>query len=320
MNNPEFYETRKQIGTSDQIICLFVEFREDGDAPQYAVVVYDPLQDAWETLPDLPHFPGCYQKIPEYTECVSVNQRLVLIGGYNPTEEEDVNTVFIYDFSSAQWIRGADMPLFRTCGALSVSPEGLVYIAGGVDSDDNALRGAAVYSVEEDEWKLLPDMSQGRFNCYSEFRDGKFFVIGDDATEVYDPKRGAWTTIPKEEGTPTLDGGIFCSLGARSFSVHMQQGVMEYDSNEEAWRAVCPLPRAIEGLTSCVAWRDKIFVSGCVEGTGDEVFYMFTPPPVASVAGAQGESFGKWDAIVKPQHFHVDYVGSHIEFAVTVEI
>ena len=73
-----------------------------------------------------------------------------MIGGYNPTEEEDVNTVFIYDFSSAKWIRGADMPMFRTCGALSVSPEGRVYVAGGVDNDGNALRGATVYSVEKD--------------------------------------------------------------------------------------------------------------------------------------------------------------------------
>ena len=139
MNNPEFYETRKEIGTSEQIICLFVELSEDGDAPQYAVVVYDPLQDTWETLPDLPLFPGCYQEIPQFVDCVSVNQRLVLIGGYNPFEEEYINTVFIYDFSCAKWSRGADIPIFRTCGALSVSPEGLVYVAGGVDNDGNAL-------------------------------------------------------------------------------------------------------------------------------------------------------------------------------------
>ena len=83
VNNPEFYERRKQIGTSEQIICLFMEFLEYGanDAPKYAVIVYDRLQGTWEMLPNIPHFPGCYHKIPQYIDCVSINQMLVFVRG-----------------------------------------------------------------------------------------------------------------------------------------------------------------------------------------------------------------------------------------------
>ena len=324
MNSPQFYQDRKELGASQPLICLF-ELREH---LQYVVTVYDPLEGTWETLPALPHFLGCYHRIPLSFNCIAVNQKLVLMGGYNPEEQEDVNTVFIYNFSSGNWSRGADMPVFRTYGTLSVSPEGLVYVAGGMDNHGNGLRGAAVYNVEEDEWKLLPDMSQERINCESDFRDGKFFVIGDDGddltTEVYDPERGAWTTIPTEEDTtPPLDGGLACSVGARSFSFHMQQRrVMEYDSKEKVWRAVSSIPETLGRFTSLVGWCDRVFVSGYAEDTGVEVFYMWTPSPPPPICGSEaeaqrGERSGKWDAIDRPQQYSPD---QYIDFELTVEV
>ena len=59
------------------------------------------------------------------------------------------------------------MPTARISPAFSVSPEGLLYVGGGEDDDENGLRGAEVYSVEEDEWKVLLDLSQERGNCYA---------------------------------------------------------------------------------------------------------------------------------------------------------
>ena len=69
------------------------------------------------------------------------------------------------------------MPTVRMGGAVSVSPEGLVYVAGGKGNDLNALRRAEVYSVEEDEWRILPDMGQDMDNCFGAFNDGKLFVF-----------------------------------------------------------------------------------------------------------------------------------------------
>jgi hypothetical protein len=55
-----------------------------------------------------------------------------------------------------------------------------------MEDDENALREAAVYNVEEDEWKLLPDMSQEQDPCFGVFIEGKFFVIGGFNNESVD--------------------------------------------------------------------------------------------------------------------------------------
>ena len=114
---PQFYQDRKKLGTSQQYICL-VELREypayRDDDLEFVVSVFDPLRGTKKTLPPLPHFPGSHNGIPLYCDCVCVNQKLVLMGGWNPSDlylAEALNTVFIYDFSSGKWSRGADMPV-----------------------------------------------------------------------------------------------------------------------------------------------------------------------------------------------------------------
>ena len=93
------------------------------------------------------------------------------------------------------------MPEIRISGALSVSPEGLLYVAGGHDDYEDFLRSAAVYNVFEDEWKILPDMREERDECYGAFIEGKFFVISGYNGESGDrfkrsaPERGTWTTL-----------------------------------------------------------------------------------------------------------------------------
>ena len=94
---------------------------------------------------------------------------------------------------------------------------------------------------------------------------------------------------------------------------------MEYDSEENVWREVCSLPETLTSITSSAEWRDMIFISGYAKGSV-ELLYMLKPPPKGSAAGAQGENFGKWEAIQRPQQSHVDYSFQEISFAVTVEI
>ena len=336
MNHPQFYQDRKKLGTSQQYICL-VELREypayRDDDLEFVVSVFDPLRGTKKTLPPLPHFPGSHNGIPLYCDCVCVNQKLVLMGGWNPSDlylAEALNTVFIYDFSSGKWSRGADMPVIRISGAFSVSPQGLLYVAGGHDDYEDFLRSAAIYNVSEDEWKILPEMSQERDECYGAFIHDKFFVIsgcntesGDRfelSAEVYDPETAAWTTL---EDMWTVGEGkgpqscVVASSSERLYSFQKQQGVMEYDSTENDWRAVGSLPETLTRILCCVAWREKIFVCGYAESNG-QVSYMFEPPAIKRAAG-QGQTIGKWTAIEGPENSLGDYV-QRIQSAITFEI
>lgn len=360
MKHPEFYEDRKKHGTSEQFICLVeLEFLDDAHPNvQMVISVFDPLRGTRKTLPPLPHFPGCHNGIPLFCECLCVNQRLVLLGGCNPIPQEEglvllggCKTVFIFDFASSKWSRGADMPVSPALGAsvspalgaYSVSPQGLIYVAGGEDVNENLLRSAAVYNVFEDQWKLLPDMSRGRDMSYGAFLDGKFFVIsgdrdeeGDDegdlsgdsdeegdligwSAEVYDPEKGAWTTLENMSDT----GGdprrcLVVSSSGRLYSFEKQRGVMEYDSDENVWRALGSLPKTLRWITRSVAWREKIFVHGYVD-SDVPVCYMYEPPPIRSAAGQQTERTGMWTAIERSENSYL-YNGHVIHRACTFEV
>jgi len=339
VNHPQFYEDRKKFGILQRCICL-VELREypayPGDDLEFVVSIFDPLRGTRETLPPLPHFPGSHNGIPLFCDCVCVNRKLVLMAGWNPSDlclAEALNTVFIYDFSSGKWSRGADMPQIRISGAFSVSPEGLLYVAGGHDDYEDFLRSAAVYNVFEDKWKIPPEMREERDECYGAFIDGKFFVISGYncesvdrfkwSAEVYDPERGAWTTLENmwTVGEGEGKGPQSCVVAASSgrlYSFQKQQGVMEYDSGENVWSAVGSLPETLIRISCCVAWRDKIFVCGYAESNG-EVFYLFEPPRTISAAIPPAETSGMWTATEKPEKSHVEYVQC-IQSAFTFEI
>lgn len=341
VNQPQFYRDRKEQGTSQHCICLvehpvYLDYPDDD--PKFAVTVFDPLRGTRKALPPIPHSLGIHSKIPFFCDCVCVNQKLVLMGGGDSPDVYFVNglkTVFIYDFSSRKWSRGADMPMIRISGAFAVSPEGLIYVAGGHDDDHNSLISAAVYNVAKDKWRLLPEMSEVREKCYGAFIQGKFFVIGDPesrdefkcSAEVYDPKTGAWATLENmwtvevQDEEEEEEGPRSCVVTSSSgclYSFQKQEGVMEYDFKENVWRAVGPLPETLLSISCLVEWCDKIFVCGCAENCR-HVCYLFEPPPIKSAAGAQAETIGKWVVVGIPENSDLGHV-QRIQSAVSFEI
>ena len=93
---------------------------------------------------------------------------------------------------------------------------------------------------------------------------------------------------------------------------------MEYDSNENVWKAAGSLSQTLETIMCCAAWRDMILVSGFVAGTvGDDVFYMLKPPPKT-----QDQFLGEWTAvpIQRPQCPRGVNYHRYTVSAVTIEI
>jgi len=68
-------------------------------------------------------------------------------------------SVYIYDFESTRWSRGADMTTLQSLFACFVSSSsGIVYIIGGIDQCHNPLEVVEAYNMEEDKWEILPPM------------------------------------------------------------------------------------------------------------------------------------------------------------------
>lgn len=315
LGSPRFYEDRKISGTSEQLICLIQAIPQGNSAdkdkwqraPVYGLTLYDPLQDTWDRLPSIPQFPN---GIPLFCHCVSVDQKLIIIGGWNPSRWEAMNSVFIYDFTSGTWRSGADMPTIRSFFASSVSPDGLIYVAGGQDNKKSALRTADAYDVKDDKWEVLPPMSQERDRCHGVFMDGKFSVISGYATESegrfeksaeeFDPKSGVWNKVENMWSIGGSPRSCLAVLGHLYF-FHNQQ-VTRYNCKDNFSEVVAPLPENMEVATCATAWRDKIFVSGSTSRWGEQVCYMF-------------DNSGKWVPLEKPHDFE-----GFVQGAITVEL
>ena len=174
------------------------------------------------------------------------------------------------------------MPTARSFFACSVSPDGLIYVAGGKDHNNRAFRAAEVYDVEEDKWKILPPMSQARIECQGVFMDGKFIVISgyygwidrfSRSAEVFDTGEGVWSRVENMwsiGGCPKscipASGHLFCFQNLQ---------VMSYNNEENVWEVVASFPRGMNVTACATVCPDQIFLSGSSYNGGEQMCYMF---------------------------------------------
>ena len=284
MSSPHFYVDRKTSGTSEHLIC-FIQHNQTAVGDKLAVItIYDHLNGTCKRLNtpiDDPHFLG----ISIRSQCVAVNKKLVLITRVVPSSMT-MKSVYIYDFESARWSRGADMPTPRSFFACSAaSSDGLVYVAGGIDETYNPLAAAESYNVEEDRWEILPPMIQPHGKrCHGVFIEGKFMVLSqarfDRSGEIFNPRERTWT---RWEGIWSFDGdGDVWSSCAASYSsgdlyVFSGEHVIKYDPVNNLWTPVASFPERIDFFTSATQWRDSIFVITCNFISGKIICYLFNP-------------------------------------------
>jgi hypothetical protein len=121
------------------------------------------------------------------------------------------------------------MPSTRSsfaCGALNNH----VFVAGGHDNKKSGLATAEVYSVEKNEWRTLPRMSQERDESTGVALNGKFYVISGYSThsqgqfvkssDVYDPEKNSWTRIEGMRGAMAAsDNTLSCTNSSAPDSV-----------------------------------------------------------------------------------------------------
>jgi len=242
VSNPNFYAHRKISGTSEELICLI---RIDWSSVAYTVTLYDPQNGTRQSLPpiDEPQFRG----IPIWCQCVAVNQKLVLMGGLHPPVRTGLlKSVYIYDFVSARWSRGADMPTPRIFFACSVcSSSGVIYVAGGNDENNRPLASAEFYNVEEDRWENLPSMAQPHgYGCQAVLFQGKFMVVWghefDISAEVFDPTAGTWRRCEDmwSLGERPMERGSVIATCSGDLYVFLNRDIMKYDVHNNIWTAV----------------------------------------------------------------------------------
>lgn len=231
ISHPFFYQQRLKSGSSERLVCLVQplpqldstdslttasatataaavtskEEKQIQSSPQFALCIYNATHDIWQrTRPQ--------GGIPMFCQCLALpsSGKVLLLGGWDPTTLEPVPDVYIVDLTGAdgcRWRRGASMSVSRSFFACALVGPSKVFVAGGHDSQKNALRSAEVYDVDKNEWRKLPDMIEERDECQGLAWDGdsRFWVVSGYGTETqgqfrsdaefYDPDTESWSKV-----------------------------------------------------------------------------------------------------------------------------
>ncbi|WOL08134.1 hypothetical protein Cni_G16886 [Canna indica] len=254
-------------------------------SPSYRLTLFEPLTGDWSCLPPIPGLP---HGLPLFSNLAAVDRELVVIGGWDPETWAASDGVYIYDFTTGAWRRGAPMPgprrSFFACAASADLRT--VFVAGGHDEEKNALRSAMAYDLAADAWTPMPDMAQDRDECRGAFLRGAFHVIGGYPTEAqgrfsrsaeaFDV--AAWRWGPVEEDkleAGTCPRACVADDGGRLYACRPGGGIAALSEDESgSWRVVAEVPEDARVAPLMVAWDRTLMLMGSEKHGGDHVGYV----------------------------------------------
>ncbi|XP_039126199.1 F-box/kelch-repeat protein At2g44130-like [Dioscorea cayenensis subsp. rotundata] len=270
---------RHRIGVAEDLILLIQaqpgglsgagRSKDEFRPPPCRLVAYNASMGEWRRA---------VGAVPVFARVTVVKGRVVVIGGWDPETLKPVGEVRVVDPVTGGWRPGKAMREARSFFGCGVAG-GRVYVAGGHDSQKNALKTAEAYDVEDDEWVELPEMGEERDECQGLGVGGRFWAVSgygtegqgrfDPAAECYDPATGRWTKIEgvcEEIGGGDGPGsGIYAAAGERVRYVD-GRGVREYG---RGWREVGKGPEGMRAVAVAVEiGEETVFVTGVAEGGG----------------------------------------------------
>ncbi|XP_012073304.2 F-box/kelch-repeat protein At1g80440 [Jatropha curcas] len=273
---PEFSRRRKNTCSSQRLIVMAqarIDQKEGssamkyGASPIYRLTLLELDTGDWCELPLIPEVSN---GLPMFCRVVSVGSEIVVLGGMDPTSWEVSNSVFVFDFVSATWRRGADMPgVRRSFFGCASDSDRTVFVVGGHDDEKNALRSGMVYDVAKDEWAPLPDLARERDECKALFHDGKLHVIGGYCTEmqgrfektaeVFDVATWKWNGMQENFLAYAMCPRSCTSGNDQLYTCH---GTDVLAFKDTTWQAVAKLPADVHNIAHVEALQGKLSVIG----------------------------------------------------------
>nr|GLL49418.1 F-box/kelch-repeat protein At1g15670-like [Ipomoea trifida] len=268
IKQPEFFRRRKASGLTQPFIAM-AESKEglSRNRPVYRLTLFEPVKGRCYHVPPIPEMEEMGEGLPIFCRVVGIGAELAVIGG-QWGKGRFVNSVFIYNFLSRRWRRGADMPgqerLFFGCAASE--EEGTVVVAGGVDWENS--KSTLAYDVARDRWTWLPDMSYARDECTCVFHGGKFHVVGsyeveaNQITETLDLVTRQWRLGDRISELATLSHeATYLQICGVIYIVSASKDVIVLEE-DGTWVVIARVPDEIRNLAYVIGWQGKMVVIG----------------------------------------------------------
>jgi hypothetical protein len=257
---------------------LFGGFTDDLQAANQ-VDVYDPANDSWARLKDMP------TRLTHLNPAIDGNT-IWFAGGFKGKHPGPVtNEVWKYDVTSDSWTPGPMLPEPRAGGGLAIVGRALHYF-GGYKADRNTDAGDHWSLVLDGQatWQREADLPNPRGHVSAAVLEGKIYALGGDhghdVTQIdlkychqFDPATKKWTEIASlpdgrshfESSTIIYQNKILI-VGGRCNSSQPPRNVVDdllvYDPQSNTWQVVGTLPEKVLAPSAAIISGQIVVIGG----------------------------------------------------------
>ncbi len=261
---------RQMLGVASDGKLVYAVGGTNGTSDLAAVEAYDPVADAWTTMPELP------EGRSDFGVAIA-DARLVAVGGKSAGQV--LKSVAALDLATATWTDLPDMGTARHGSAVAAVGKSVYAIGGStgaadaqVTSSAEALKLAPRKPQPASEWRSLPDAPTARLMMAWTVLDGEIWVAGGmrhgetlQTVESYDARTGEWKPqpplpIPLHHATAATYRGEIVVIGGASDNLADASNKV-FAFREGKWEELPPLEHARAAAAAAVV-DDKLVVVG----------------------------------------------------------
>ncbi|XP_072051689.1 ectoderm-neural cortex protein 1-like [Amphiura filiformis] len=133
------------------------------------IVYYDPSQQEWNCLTELPF------QTTDYSVS-ALGTSIYITGGYKKDSEDATGEVWKFDTLGEQWIElnNLNVPRFNHT---STTLDGCLYVIGG-ENDNSGITELEMYNPDTNSWEILGETNEMESNITAAGIDNKLFITG----------------------------------------------------------------------------------------------------------------------------------------------
>ncbi|CAM6099960.1 unnamed protein product [Calypogeia fissa] len=243
----DLFEATVRFNSTDKLAVMNYCLQE---GKTYGIAVYSFGDKAFYSLPPIP---GITSGIPQGCECVTLDGKIYILGGFSwyPPPSQNITTrhgstsdVYMLDLARQRpWRKCASMQASRWRFGSGIIG-GKIYVCGG-SSHLAPVNVTEVYDPKEDAWTELEPMpiweSGHKFGVVEDqllvfgeaSPEGVFWrPVSEDCVQIYNPIRDEWRRLPPGTGSDDF-GNFFVAKGKLHSITPSQIFVYDFETNSK---------------------------------------------------------------------------------------